>query len=78
MRTMSLSLAGAHMANSDGHPSFPRATGTKPLLLELPEEVLKHILLDVGGAKEGFLGDHPKPWERKSTIQLVTFSRAVD
>lgn len=56
MRTMntdwSLSPAGAHMTSSDGHLSLPRATGTKPLLLELPEEVLELILLDVGGAEK--------------------------
>lgn len=66
------------MASSDGHLSLLRATGTKPLLLELPEEVLELILLDVGGAEEGFLGDHPRLWERRRTFQLVPLSRAFD
>lgn len=59
------------MPSSDGQTSLSSATCSKPLLLELPEEVLEHILLDVGGAEEGFLDSGvPTPWERRSTFQL--------
>jgi hypothetical protein len=66
------------MASPDGQTTLSSATCSKPLLLELPEEVLEHILFGVSGAEEGFLGDHSTAWERRSTSQSGYSRRAVD
>ena len=67
------------MASPDGQTTLSSATCSKPLLLELPEEVLEHILLDVAGDKDGFLdSDLPTPCKRRSTLQVLLPSRAID
>ncbi|GAA5959146.1 hypothetical protein JCM8115_005653 [Rhodotorula mucilaginosa] len=70
------------MASPDGQTTLSSATCSKPLLLELPEEVLEHILFGVSGAEEGFLGDHSTAWERRKELEsaravMLTCKRLV-